>query len=999
MDEAKKNGLSVWLYDEDRWPSGGAAGRVCWLGQDAFRCKGITLEVCRDSEKAAYGGVIAAYGVRISPDDPMAAVSCRRLAEHKKYELLEGETLVLAREEVSGRNTWFHNEAPADLLNPAAVSCFIHETHDQYERLIGDEFGGTVKGIFTDEPSLADRRASFPADRGWMPWTWGLEEYFLERRGYDILSRLPFLYFSGVESRKVRHDYWRTIAERFSESYTKQIGEWCERHNIAFTGHFLQENRLGLCTRVNGAVMPHYQYQQVPGIDWLGEQTEEYITVKQCASVARQMGRQRVITETYAGCGWDFTFEGQKWVGDFQFVLGVNERCLHLAFYSLKGMRKRDYPPSFHYNNTWWEKNRVVENYFARLSLMLTQGEPVRDILILHPAGTAWELLGASPYGNPVRRRERDVPAVDAYGDWFNALLERLCREHYDYDLGDESLLASLGRVENGCFYVGAAGYRIVIVPAMETVFKSTKELLERFMGQGGSVILEKPVPKLVETVRSDEPLWTSGQCCFAETQEKIIKNLEMRMPRKVSVVVGSGEEASDILYQLRRTDDGYTLFLVNNNRERAVETEVVLGAEIAEITGEVVEWNLLTGGREEVGCGRGSDGSIRFPAVFGEAESRLYVIGEKTAGASGSGMDGKKVLSRKIWSSPDEAPVSYKQKNLLVLNRCRYRLREDMSGGEWEAEGKRMEGQSCDIRGFEHWNCENWSQELRVWEAQKAIRERLRMRPTCLNGGEQWYCWADEKCPGDNTDVDLEFFFDMEEVPDRIDLVLEEPKSFRILFNDTVISSKSTGYFLDRSFEKVPLPRGIKGRNSIRLSCKYTSQTELENCYLLGDFGIRLENGPGNVKNKVMEKLPERLFLGDWTRQGLPYYCGSLRYHYNVFLKKTSGRLYFQIGEFKAACATLRVNYSSFEIPWKAAGRVDITEAVTAGENHLEVELYGTPVNMLGPFTNYKQGETVIGSSVFMEEGDADYLKPYGLFSPCEVWVETEDDRGLGVF
>jgi len=53
-------------------------------------------------------------------------------------------------------------------------------------------------------------------------------------------------------------------------------------------------------------------------------------------------------------------------------------------------MAKRDYPPSFNYNNTWWKYNKVHEDYFARLALMLTQGEPVRDVLVVHPIASAW---------------------------------------------------------------------------------------------------------------------------------------------------------------------------------------------------------------------------------------------------------------------------------------------------------------------------------------------------------------------------------------------------------------------------------------------------------------------------------------------------------------------------------------------------------------------------------------------------------------------------------
>ena len=38
----------------------------------------------------------------------------------------------------------------------------------------------------------------------------------------------------------------------------------------------------------------------------------------EASSAARQFGRHRVLSELYGCTGWDFTFEGMKWVGDWQ---------------------------------------------------------------------------------------------------------------------------------------------------------------------------------------------------------------------------------------------------------------------------------------------------------------------------------------------------------------------------------------------------------------------------------------------------------------------------------------------------------------------------------------------------------------------------------------------------------------------------------------------------------------------------------------------------------
>lgn len=953
--EAKRQGLLVWLYDEDRWPSGSAAGRVCRIGGDAYRLKGLTLEVCRQGGRIPKEkGLLAAYAAKIreeeqEPPGGNLMTELRRLSLETEPALGEGEILLLARMEISGPSQWFHNEAPTDLMNPEAVACFLRETHERYAAELGEELGATVKGIFTDEPSLADRRAAFPPKRGWMPWTADFEKIFRQERGYDLLEVVPYLYFQGRKSRKTRHDYWKTIGECFRESYTRQIGEWCQEKGIAFTGHFLQEDRLGLCTRVNGSVMPHYQYMQVPGIDWLGEQTKEYLTVKQCTSVAAQLGKRQVLTETYAGTGWQFSFEDQKWIGDFQYALGVNKRCLHLAFYSLEGMRKRDYPPSFSYHNGWWEKNKAVEGYFARLSLMLSQGQAVRDLLVVHPAAAVWSMLGTSPYGNPVRRLERDVPQADKAGDCFQELLADLCRAHYDFDLGDESLLEQYGRVAGkGTLQVGQGVYRAVLIPSMDTVEGATVKLLKEFAKQGGSILCLKPVPFLLEGEETREKLFSEEGFLQIE-REKIIEALEGILPRRVSLETAAErrgdcretelirKQEKNVLYQLRKTKAGYLLFLVNHNRQQAVQIQVRLSKELE---GRFEEWQLLSGEIRELPEEAVWGNGLRLQLQA--AESRLYYIKKQ----------------HRLAVLKEEAPISLNAPNLLVLDDCRWRIQE----GEWEP-------------------------QTSVWEAQKLIRERLKMRPISINGGAQWYTWKEEHSEGDGTRLELSFCFEALTDQKQAALLLERPEHFEIFLNGRRIEKKEQGFFLDKAFRKLELGKIRQGRNELILVCSYTNQTELENCFLLGNFGVDRE--------RRLTEFPKSLKLGDWTEQGLMHYCGTVTYHFSLSGLLKSGkisRIYFKMGEFSGVGAELRVNGECYEIPWQSAGKQEITAALTDGENAIDVTIYGTPRNMLGPFGPQKESGEITGSAVFQRQKVRGRytLFPYGLLAPCEIWGET---------
>lgn len=61
--------------------------------------------------------------------------------------------------------------------------------------------------------------AGFEPGCPWLPWTENFADYFMEKRGYSILSKLPFLFYQGEGAAKVCHDYWRTLTELFDESY------------------------------------------------------------------------------------------------------------------------------------------------------------------------------------------------------------------------------------------------------------------------------------------------------------------------------------------------------------------------------------------------------------------------------------------------------------------------------------------------------------------------------------------------------------------------------------------------------------------------------------------------------------------------------------------------------------------------------------------------------------------------------------------------------------
>ncbi|MCZ8519522.1 glycosyl hydrolase [Paenibacillus caseinilyticus] len=1015
VEEAEAQGMQAWLYDEDRWPSGFAGGFVQAKGGDAYRAKGLTLEVVRLEDAAAgrlderladgapvavFQAVIAgrsllgctrldlqaAFAERV---EAAAAAEYAELAKaklpgtelpnaepQKDQEQPSEDVYLIFRVEVSGRSEWFNGEAPPDHLNPDTVRTFIELTYEAYEREVGTKFGTVVRGVFTDEPSIHDRHCRFTAGRGWMPWSGSFPDFYRERRGSDVLDTAPYLFFDGSLSPQARHDYWRTVTERFSESFSGQIGEWCGDRGLAFTGHYLWENNLGTATRVCGAVMPNYRYQHVPGIDMLGEQTNETITVKQCTSVAHQYGRPVVLSETYGCTGWGFTFEGQRWVGDFQYALGVNLRSQHLALYSIKGCRKRDYPPVFHYNTSWWKYSRVIEDYYARLSAVLTEGQPVRDVLVLHPSTTAWSMVGTGPYGFPARGKDRDVSSANRYGHEFNAFLRGLLGAHYDFDLGDEIILSEIGSVretENTVkLAVGQAAYRVVVLPEIRSMLRSTFGLLTGFLEAGGRVIAVGEPAAMLEGRPAPElsRLYGHPGLTLVPDGGAAAAALGQSLPRRVSMThrAPGSPEAPELLYMLREAEDGRTLFVVNNDRESSHQVRITLEGE-----GRLEEWNALTGEVTEVPVRHGRDGRLEFDADFGPADSKLYVL-HTNCEAQAVPTAVPASLAHGLIEAPGitcielRAPASFERTapNALTLDVCSYRL------GERE-----------------------WSEEMDVWRAQRAVREALGMRQVYGNGLEQRYRWVHELHPGDGTPAAFRFVLEVTDIPEgAVHLVVESAREYEIRLNGVRIPAEPDGWFLDRSFDRVPLGALRQGRNELVLLCRYHQRMEVEDLYLIGDFGV------DDARRIIRE--PAALQLGDWCLQGYPHYAGSMVYRFPVDGGPfPSGPAWLELRRFEAVTAEVRINgETAGHVPWRAASRIDISGSLVEGENHIEVEVMGSPRNLLGPFHHTAADPSITSWASFRKEGDgyspAYELRPYGLLDGIRLY-RAQEQGGKG--
>ncbi len=420
-EEAKKTGMYAWAYDENGFPSGFGNGKVNGKGVE-FQQKFLRYEA---GEKVTETTI------------------CNKDGYHFYYEI---------------------NPYYVDTLNKKATEQFIKEAYEPYY----ERYGNDIEGFFTDEPN---------ASRNGIPWSFCIPEEYKAAYGENLLEHLIELYKPLGDYEKTRFQFWKLITNLFSRNYVKVLYDWCEDRGMKLTGHLLMEEKLQTQITTNGAVMAHYEHFHIPGMDWLGRQFSDSLAPLQVSSVAHQLGRKQVLSETYALCGHNMSFEDMKGLLEWQMVNGVTLLCQHLEGYSMRGIRKRDYPPALFYQQPWWEEYKTFNDAMSRIGMILSEGRVEYDTLLIHPQSTAWVYFDND-------RNE----GLEELNQSFTDTIRLLQKKHILFHLGDETIMEHYGRVEGDTLIIGCQRYKTVVLPPHKVLFENTKRLLEEFKAKGGVI-------------------------------------------------------------------------------------------------------------------------------------------------------------------------------------------------------------------------------------------------------------------------------------------------------------------------------------------------------------------------------------------------------------------------------------------------------------------------------------------------------------------------------
>jgi hypothetical protein len=758
------------------------------------------------------------------------------------------------------------------------VAEFIKVTYERYNETVSGDFGGVIPAIFTDEPQFPIKETlAFSHDEKdvLLPWTDDLPETYQKTYGSDLLEHLPELVWDLPDGRisLPRYCYHDHVAELFASSFADQCGKWCQEHGLMLTGHMMEEPTLESQTAALGDAMRSYRSFQLPGIDMLCDR-REYTTAKQAQSASRQYGRPGVLSELYGVTNWDYDFRGHKLQGDWQTALGVTVRVPHLSWVSMNGEAKRDYPSTFNYQSPWYKEYPYIEDHFARISTAMTRGRAVCKVGVIHPVESYWLHWGAQETSAAVR---------DQMDENFHALCDWLLRGCIDFDYISESLLPELdARQGDGssvlskasqarlcktdepspCLAVGEMNYEVIIIPNLETIRMTTLERLEAFTEAGGRVMMLGKTPTLVDA----KPSYRANDLhCEHTPFERLPLLSALDDLRDIEIRSSDGSLSKDLFYQLREESDCRWLFIAQ--ADNPSNPDIPQGdVKKIKIRGNyrITVYDTLTGEirhlHSEIFGGWSS-----FDYLMYEHDSLLLRLDEIDAGDS-TALTGYKnidptvpaeniIVSSTITNSAKSCsqnpqiflapvPITLHEPNVLLLDMAEFAL-----------------------DGEEYRPCEE------ILRLDNILRNELKW---ALRGNAIAQPWVENDTSTPHT-LRLRYTFNSEIRVKNAELALENATITLVTLNGTK-AGPVDGWYVDKCIGKVPLPEIIVGKNVIELTIPYGKKTDIEACYLLGDFGVSVQGA-----NCTLVKPVTALVFGDITRQGLPFYGGNLTYHLEV--------------------------------------------------------------------------------------------------------------------
>ncbi len=601
VDAACASGRPVWLADDWGYPSGMAGGRVVAENPD-YEVKGLTMLTIAGEGDVAIDYTLPAdlydivcaevYPVKDGAVDLTAGQILSVEKKRLSAQGLEGDwqLRVFARyvrnQNVQAQSTlkqFGHTGRYPDLMNREAVARFIANMHEPILAQIKDP-ARTVEGFYCNEPNLMQThwKPSPDAPYACAPWSDDLPAGFQAMHGYEIFFILSAL-FEGDDdsSRRARIHYRKAVAELLTDSFSRQIREWCNARGIQSSGHFLLNEYLSMHVQGYGDLMKFVSEFDVPALDIPIPNPDQFMEfpyqqTRFFSSVAAWKKRDTTIMllDPIIG-GYGLT----RLSPDLPLLINsVNMASFHGAnlFTSYLPLDARDktdaggrrtvakgYTP---------EEYRFLNEYTGRLTQVLRGAR--RD-------------AGVGLY-YPVSMFQADLLASEKF---WPQIVERHKQRQHDWDRTEKALLdgdieymivhpeaVANAELANGKMKIGYGSYHTLVMPQLDLIPLSVVERLKQFEQSGGKVIWVDQVPRAAEHVQNDAAVNAALASAQAVSVETLAGSIAQSCSPQFDLTFTPG---TDKLTVGRFHQKGEQVYLLVNRTQEAITVNVTGGGAV----------------------------------------------------------------------------------------------------------------------------------------------------------------------------------------------------------------------------------------------------------------------------------------------------------------------------------------------------------------------------------------------------------------------------------
>jgi hypothetical protein len=370
-----------------------------------------------------------------------------------------------------------------DKFNAQDVRDYFNGYFGPIHEHLGDLVGTTLKYMTMDS-----------WEAGMQNWTNGMIADFKRLRGYDPTPYLPVLAGRVVESADVSDrflwDFRRTEADLYASQYYGTMESELKQLGM---GSYAEAS--GVALEIPEDTLLNKSHIDIPMAEFwvhaLHPESMYYVDVRGAVSAAHDYGKPIVATESFTGGGYEAPYTLKK-IADYWFAQGVNRLVFHTS-----AEQPLDTKPgntmvgtNINRNITWANLAKPLMTYFARVSYMLQQGDPVVDIAYLLPEGapSTMPFWGAGLVPRPPAGYNYDYINTDVLS-------------HHTHVNGDGSI-----HVDGSAAMPDGMTYRLLVLPPTKKMTPEVLSKIHEMVAAGATILGQRPTasPSLVDYPHAD---------------------------------------------------------------------------------------------------------------------------------------------------------------------------------------------------------------------------------------------------------------------------------------------------------------------------------------------------------------------------------------------------------------------------------------------------------------------------------------------------------------